>query len=153
MHISGLGKHHLVIGDESFRLEYAKADIPIHRPAVSHSEQSLAARLDTGAGKYINRQPAQLRPGVDQDTHGRRANLFPLRINRDQIDVISAHGRIMMYPKSARKSRLGFLQFTSQIIVPGSISPQSSRCARAANSVHTLRRDFETMEGMHIGTL
>ena len=28
--------------------------------------------------------------------HGHRANLFPLRINRDEIDVISTHNSIMM---------------------------------------------------------
>ena len=38
MHVSRLGEDHFVIGDESFRLEYAKADIAIHGPAISHSK-------------------------------------------------------------------------------------------------------------------
>jgi hypothetical protein len=113
MHVSRLGKDHFVIGDESFRLENAKTDVPIHGPAISHSEQPPAARLDTGAGKNIHRQPTQLGTGIDQYAPGHRANLFSLRINRDQIDVISTHNTMMMQLKTGRKSRLCFLQFAS----------------------------------------
>jgi hypothetical protein len=38
MHVARLGEDHVVIGDESFRLENAETDISIHGPAVSHSK-------------------------------------------------------------------------------------------------------------------